>query len=40
MTGRAFTSTAREFLDRVPNPRLEKPFDPGSLRFVVQSLLP
>jgi signal transduction histidine kinase len=39
MTGGAFTSTAREFLDKVPNPCLEKPFDAGSLRFVVQSLL-
>lgn len=39
MTGGAFTATAREFLDQVPNARLEKPFDLGSMRFVVQSLL-
>lgn len=38
-TGGAFTSAAREFLDRVPNPRLEKPFDARSLRFVIQSLI-
>jgi PAS domain S-box-containing protein len=35
MTGGAFTVRAREFLDRVPNPRLEKPFDSASLRAVV-----
>lgn len=39
MTGGAFTSAAREFLDRVPNARLEKPFDISNLRFVIQSLL-
>jgi hypothetical protein len=27
ITGGAFTATAQEFLSRVPNPRLEKPFD-------------
>jgi PAS domain S-box-containing protein len=35
MTGGAFTVRAREFLDRVPNARLEKPFDSASLRAVV-----
>jgi CheY-like chemotaxis protein len=32
MTGGAFTPAAREFLDRVSNPRLEKPFDANVLR--------
>ncbi len=36
MTGGAFTSSAREFLDAVPNERLEKPFDTRSLRELVQ----
>ncbi|MBX3187082.1 MAG: response regulator [Labilithrix sp.] len=39
MTGGAFTPAAREFLDRVPTPRLEKPFNPTNLHLVVQSLL-
>jgi PAS domain S-box-containing protein len=39
VTGGAFTPTAREFLDRVPNRRLEKPFDLKSLRLVVNELL-
>lgn len=39
MTGGAFTSRAREFLDQVPNPRLEKPFDAGSVRALVRGLL-
>jgi hypothetical protein len=32
VTGGAFTPKAKEFLNRVGNPRLEKPFDPRSLR--------
>ncbi len=32
LTGGAFTATAREFLARVPNTVLEKPFDPRALR--------
>jgi len=36
LTGGAFTSAAREFLDVVPNPRLEKPFDLRNLRAFVQ----
>ncbi|MBI2393930.1 MAG: response regulator [Deltaproteobacteria bacterium] len=39
MTGGAFTTNAREFLDKISNPRLEKPFDVASVRFVVHSLL-
>ncbi len=36
LTGGAFTPGAREFLDRVENPRLDKPFDAHSLRFLVR----
>jgi signal transduction histidine kinase len=39
MTGGAFTSRAREFLDRIPNPRIEKPFNVTTLRALVHSLL-
>jgi len=39
MTGGAFTVRAREFLDKAPNPRVEKPFDSGSLRSLVNGLL-
>jgi CheY-like chemotaxis protein len=35
MTGGAFTASARDFLDRTPHPRVEKPFLPGELRAVV-----
>ena len=35
LTGGAFTETARAFLARVPNARLEKPFEPSALRQVV-----
>lgn len=35
MTGGAFTERARAFLERVPNPRLEKPFDGKTLRMLV-----
>jgi PAS domain S-box-containing protein len=31
MTGGVFSSTAKAFLDRVPNERLEKPFEPARL---------
>ncbi|AKF84288.1 histidine kinase [Myxococcus fulvus 124B02] len=37
ITGGAFTPTARTFLERVENPRVEKPFDPESLRALVRS---
>ncbi|MFW5877175.1 MAG: response regulator [Myxococcota bacterium] len=36
MTGGAFTPAAREFLDRVGNDRIEKPFDPYRLRELVK----
>jgi PAS domain S-box-containing protein len=39
LTGGAFTQQARAFLDRVKNPRLEKPFDGQVLRALVRSLL-
>jgi signal transduction histidine kinase/CheY-like chemotaxis protein len=35
LTGGAFTVRAREFLDRVPNTRVEKPFDAKNLRALV-----
>lgn len=35
MTGGAFTERARVFLDRVSNPKLEKPFDGKTLRMLV-----
>jgi PAS domain S-box-containing protein len=39
LTGGAFTSDARAFLDRVRNPKVEKPFDPASLRELVNRLV-
>ena len=39
VTGGAFTPTARDFLDRVPNRRLEKPFDLKALRLLVNEML-
>ncbi|MEO8181749.1 MAG: response regulator [Deltaproteobacteria bacterium] len=39
LTGGAFTVKAREFLDRVANPRLEKPFDLPALRALVNAQL-
>jgi signal transduction histidine kinase len=35
LTGGAFSSRAAQFLDRVPNTRLDKPFDPTVLRKAV-----
>jgi PAS domain S-box-containing protein len=32
LTGGAFTPRARDFLERIPNPHIEKPFDEASLR--------
>jgi len=40
LSGGAFTEAAREFLARVPNPQIEKPFDPKTLRELVRRLLP
>jgi CheY-like chemotaxis protein len=39
LTGGAFTPRAQAFLDEIPNPRLEKPFDPQGLRRFVRSLV-
>jgi len=39
LTGGAFTPRARAFLAEVPNPRLEKPFDPQGLRSFVRALV-
>jgi PAS domain S-box-containing protein len=36
ISGGAFTPTANAFFDRVPNVRIEKPFDPQSIRALVQ----
>jgi PAS domain S-box-containing protein len=39
LTGGAFTPLAREFLARVPNARIEKPFEPDQLRALVARVL-
>ena len=39
LSGGAFTQAAKEFLRRVPNPQVEKPFDPQQLRELVARLL-
>ena len=39
LTGGAFTPGAVSFLDRVPNRRLDKPFDPARLRAAVRELI-
>ncbi len=39
MTGGAFTERARAFLERVQNPRLEKPFSIQNLRLIIRSVL-
>ncbi len=39
MTGGDFTPAARSFLDRAPNPRIEKPFDIDALRALVNRLV-
>ena len=36
ITGGAYTPAARAFLERVRNPRVEKPFDPEKLREQVR----
>lgn len=38
MTGGAFVPAVREFLDRVPNQRVEKPFDPQGLRVLLSGM--
>ncbi|MEO6951597.1 MAG: PAS domain S-box protein [Polyangia bacterium] len=39
ISGGAFTAAARDFLGRVTNHRIEKPFDPGAVRLLVRSLI-
>jgi CheY-like chemotaxis protein len=40
-TGGAYTDAAREFLERVENPQLSKPFDPAELlRLVAERVGP
>jgi signal transduction histidine kinase len=39
LTGGAFTGRAREFLDRVPNPRSEKPFDVSTILALIAGVL-
>lgn len=38
LTGGAFTHRAQEFLDRVPNPHLEKPFDLDELSTLIRRI--
>jgi CheY-like chemotaxis protein len=38
VTGGAFTEAAQRFLDEVTNPTLQKPFDPRSLRSLVDDI--
>ena len=38
MTGGAFTPRAREFLERVPNARVEKPIDFQNLRVLLRNV--
>ena len=39
VSGGAFTANAREFLETIPNPKLEKPFNEPVLRQIVQELV-
>ena len=39
LTGGAFTARAREFMDRVTNERVEKPFDSAALRALVRKFV-
>jgi hypothetical protein len=39
ITGGVFTPEAADFFERVPNPRLEKPFDAAALRAMVRNLV-
>jgi CheY-like chemotaxis protein len=40
MTGGAFTARAREFLQRVSNPRIDKPVEPANLLAIVGGFAP
>lgn len=37
MTGGAFTPSARDFFEHVPNPTIEKPFDKAALLSVIET---
>jgi signal transduction histidine kinase len=37
MSGGAFTASGRDFLDRIPNPRIDKPIDAMKLRLLVEA---
>ena len=39
LTGGAFTTSAREFLDATPNRRIDKPFDLKELRKIVNDMI-
>jgi CheY-like chemotaxis protein len=39
MTGGAYTPEAEEFLERVPNPRVEKPFDLERMERLIRSVV-
>ncbi len=39
MTGGAYTTGAQQFLERVPNRRLEKPFRPEALEALIAEIL-
>jgi CheY-like chemotaxis protein len=39
ISGGAFTPAAKAFLDRVPNPRVEKPFEAPNIRALVRALV-
>jgi hypothetical protein len=39
LTGGAFTAPARAFLEGIPNPHLEKPFEPHALRETLSRVL-
>lgn len=38
MTGGAFTAAAREFLDRVRSPRVDKPVEPTNLLALIDGI--
>jgi hypothetical protein len=38
VTGGAFTPRAREFLERIPNARVEKPIDFQNLKLLLRNL--
>jgi CheY-like chemotaxis protein len=40
LTGGAFTPRAQEFMARVPNTRLEKPFDIDELMHLIRKVVP